>query len=77
MTAVAVWDRAPDARALLDARLERGWRPTPTAMKDGERVLGYAACAVDALARALAPELAPEPVPEPAPESGGRVPGAP
>jgi hypothetical protein len=31
---------------MLDARLVRGWKPTATAMRDGERVLGYAACVV-------------------------------
>ncbi|MBF5044579.1 MULTISPECIES: hypothetical protein [Myxococcaceae] len=46
MTAVAVWRTRPDAPALLEARLARGWRPTPSALQDGEQVLGYAACAV-------------------------------
>lgn len=46
MTAVAVFDHRPDAAELLRVRLARGWAPTPTAMKDGERVLGYAACVV-------------------------------
>jgi len=46
VTAVAVWDHHPSARTLLDARLARGWRPTPTALKDGARVLGFAACVV-------------------------------
>ena len=46
MTAVAVFDHVPDAAELLARRLARGWRPTPSALKDGERVLGYAACAV-------------------------------
>ena len=46
MTAVAVFDHRPDAAELLARRLARGWRPTPSALKDGERVLGYAACAV-------------------------------
>jgi hypothetical protein len=31
---------------LLRARLARGWTPTPTAMVDGAKVLGYAACAL-------------------------------
>ncbi|MCA9592599.1 MAG: hypothetical protein KC776_04785 [Myxococcales bacterium] len=44
MTAVAVWDHEPSAAELLEARLARGWTPTPTALKDGEAVLGYAAC---------------------------------
>jgi hypothetical protein len=28
----------------LDARLARGWRPTPSALQDGPKVLGFAAC---------------------------------
>ena len=44
MTAVAVWSHRPTSRELLDARLAAGWRPTPTALRDGERVLGYAQC---------------------------------
>jgi hypothetical protein len=48
VTAVAVFDHAPTAQELLEARLARGWRPTPSALKAGERVLGYAACAVSA-----------------------------
>ncbi|HEX2571360.1 MAG TPA: hypothetical protein VH877_17510 [Polyangia bacterium] len=47
MTAVAVWDHRPDAAELLAARVARGWRPTPTALQDGDRVLGYAACLVE------------------------------
>jgi hypothetical protein len=39
-----VWDHRPTARELLDARLARGWTPTPTATRDGDVVLGYAAC---------------------------------
>ena len=46
MTAVAVWGHEPGARELLDARLERGWQPMTSALKEGERVLGYAACVV-------------------------------
>jgi len=46
VTAVAVFRTRPDARTLLDARLARGWRPTPTSLRDGARVLGYAACVV-------------------------------
>jgi hypothetical protein len=51
VAAVAVWDHRPTADELLEARLARGWRPTPSALKDGERVLGYAACAVTAAHR--------------------------
>ncbi|WP_428267621.1 hypothetical protein [Haliangium sp.] len=44
MTAVAVWDHRPTPDELLQARLADGWAPTPTSMKDGDQVLGYAAC---------------------------------
>ena len=44
MTAVAVWSHRPASRELLDERLAAGWHPTPTALRSGERVLGYAAC---------------------------------
>ena len=44
MTAVAVFDHKPSPRELLDYRLTRGWRPTPSRLKAGEQVLGYAAC---------------------------------
>jgi len=43
LTAVAVWSYEPSADELLQARLARGWEPTPTAFKDGERILGHAA----------------------------------
>lgn len=42
MTAVAVWDHAPDADELLRARLARGWAPTPTGTRDGPKILGHA-----------------------------------
>jgi hypothetical protein len=42
--AVAIWDHEPTAAELLDRRLERGWAPLPTATRDGNVVLGYAAC---------------------------------
>ena len=48
VTAAAVWDRRPSAQDMLDARLARGWRPTATALKTGDQVLGYAACIVSA-----------------------------
>ena len=44
--AVAIWNHRPSADALLTARLARGWEATPTATRDGPRVLGFAACAV-------------------------------
>ena len=34
----------PDALALLNARLTWGWRPQPSPMAAGMKVLGYAAC---------------------------------
>jgi hypothetical protein len=43
-TAVAVWDHRPTPDELLDARIERGWVPEPTATKDGNVILGHAAC---------------------------------
>jgi hypothetical protein len=46
VTAVAVWDHAPNEEELLKARLARGWTPTPTATRDGDKILGYAACCV-------------------------------
>ncbi len=42
--AVATWDHLPTAAELLDGRVARGWTPTPSPMRDGPRVLGYAAC---------------------------------
>lgn len=44
--AVAIWDHRPTAAEILERRLQSGWKPTPSALKEGERVLGYAACAV-------------------------------
>ncbi|MEO8295527.1 MAG: hypothetical protein ABI613_08440 [Gemmatimonadota bacterium] len=52
MTAVAVWPERPAHQAMLNARVARGWRPTPTALKTGPAVLGYAAC----IFRTLSPE---------------------
>lgn len=43
MAAVAVWDHLPSEDELLDARVARGWEPTATGLKDGAKVLGYAA----------------------------------
>jgi len=43
VTAVAVWDQRPTADELLAARLAAGWRPTPTATRHGEVILGHAA----------------------------------
>jgi hypothetical protein len=41
-----VWDHLPTARELLDHRLGQGWKPTPTLLQSGARILGYAGCAV-------------------------------
>jgi hypothetical protein len=46
VTAVAVWPTRPSADELLAARVERGWRPTPTATRSGPQILGHAACLV-------------------------------
>ena len=46
MTAVAVWDHLPSADEILRARLDGGWSPTPSMLKDGDEILGHAACAV-------------------------------
>lgn len=44
MTAVAVWDRIPTADELLKARLEEGWQPRPSLLKEGDVIVGHAAC---------------------------------
>ncbi len=44
--AVAIWDHRPTPAELLAERVAHGWRPVATALKEGERVLGYAACLV-------------------------------
>jgi len=41
--AVAIWDHEPSADELLTRRLDRCWKPTPTATCDGDVVLGFAA----------------------------------
>lgn len=41
-----MWDHQPSAAQLLAERLRRGWKPTPSRLKTGDEVLGYAACAV-------------------------------
>jgi len=46
ITAVAVWDHVPSADEILYARVEEGWQPTPSSLKEGDRVLGHAACLV-------------------------------
>jgi hypothetical protein len=44
VAAVAVWNHRPTPEELLDVRLAAGWKPTPSLLKEGEKVLGYAAC---------------------------------
>ncbi|MGE0128390.1 MAG: hypothetical protein AB7U82_09950 [Blastocatellales bacterium] len=39
-----MWDHRPNADELLAARAAGGWRPTPSLLRDGDRVLGHAAC---------------------------------
>jgi hypothetical protein len=39
-----VWDHRPTADEILDKRLARGWRPTPSELRDGPAVQGFAAC---------------------------------
>ena len=40
----SVWPHQPTPAELLRARLAAGWSPTPTALREGDRILGYAAC---------------------------------
>jgi hypothetical protein len=41
---VSVWDHRPLAAEILEKRLTAGWKPTPSQLKEGEVVEGYAAC---------------------------------
>jgi hypothetical protein len=41
-----VWDHQPSAGEMLAERLAHGWTPTPSRLKAGEQVLGFAACVV-------------------------------
>jgi hypothetical protein len=47
VTAVAVWNFRPSAAELLRFRLANGWQPTASSLKEGDRVLGYAACILE------------------------------
>jgi hypothetical protein len=47
VTAVAVWDKHPTADELLQRRVENGWKPTPSRLKDGDIVVGHGACLVE------------------------------
>jgi hypothetical protein len=44
ITGITVCSEKPYPAELLKARIAKGWRPTPTALQDGTKVLGYAAC---------------------------------
>ncbi|HEX6738365.1 MAG TPA: hypothetical protein VF310_08845 [Vicinamibacteria bacterium] len=44
MKMVSVWDHRPDAGELLAQRIAAGWTPTPSELRDGPAVEGYAAC---------------------------------
>jgi hypothetical protein len=44
--AVAVWKYQPNADELLNFRLENNWKPTPSSLKDGDKILGHAVCVV-------------------------------
>ena len=44
--AVAVWSYQPKADEILNKRLSAGWRPTPSMLKEGDEILGHAACVV-------------------------------
>ncbi|HUF05497.1 MAG TPA: hypothetical protein VMM38_15160 [Aridibacter sp.] len=57
MTAVAVWDHIPTSDELLEARLGRGWKPTASRFKEGDRVDGHAACLVTELDKENAQDL--------------------
>lgn len=46
ITAVAVWNHLPGAEELLSRRVESGWTPRPSILKEGDRVVGHAACLV-------------------------------
>lgn len=46
ITAVAVWDHLPGAEELLNRRVQSGWTPRPSVLKEGDRVVGHAACLV-------------------------------
>jgi len=49
-----VWDHEPQARELLEARLSRGWKPTPSALKGAAQILGYSGCMVTRVPHRLA-----------------------
>jgi hypothetical protein len=44
ITGVSVWAHRPTPQEILDRRLENGWRPRPSLLKEGDVVEGFAAC---------------------------------
>ena len=46
VTAISVWEHAPTADELLTVRINEGWRPTPSKLQAGDRVIGHAACLI-------------------------------
>jgi hypothetical protein len=46
VTAVAVWTYRPTAQELLDARTADGWQPRYSSLREGQQILGYAACLI-------------------------------
>lgn len=47
ITAVAVWEEQPDADKILQFRLKNGWKPKPSSLKGGDKVLGHASCVIN------------------------------
>jgi hypothetical protein len=41
-----VWKHQPTADELLQFRLQNGWQPTASSLKDGDKILGHAACVI-------------------------------
>jgi hypothetical protein len=39
-----VWDHHPGAEELLDVKINEGWQPTLSPLRNGDQVLGHAAC---------------------------------
>jgi hypothetical protein len=46
LTAVVVWDHQPGANEILEARIKAGWTPSPSMLKEGDKIVGHAACVV-------------------------------
>src|SRR5262245_34852259 len=44
ITSIGIWNHAPSADEILSIRMNEGWRPTPSSLQDGDRILGHAAC---------------------------------